>query len=76
MKKKKFNISREKREDLINEIKTFFYEERDEEIGDLAAGIVLDFFMDKLAVEFYNEGINDSYRYMQDRVDDLLGIQK
>jgi uncharacterized protein (DUF2164 family) len=76
MKKKKFNISREKREDLINEIKTFFYEERDEEIGDLAAGIVLDFFMDKLAVEFYNEGINDSYRYMHDRVDDLLGIQK
>jgi len=76
MKKKKFNISREKREDLINEIKTFFYEERDEEIGDLAAGIVLDFFMDKLAVEFYNEGINDSYRYMQDRVEDLLGIQK
>ncbi|NLZ34187.1 DUF2164 domain-containing protein [Clostridium isatidis] len=75
MKNKKFNISREKREDLINEIKTFFYEERDEEIGDLAANIVLDFFMDKLAPEFYNEGVNDAYRYMQDRIEDLLEIQ-
>lgn len=75
MKNKKFNISREKREDLINEIKTFFYEERDEEIGDLAANIVLDSFMDKLAPEFYNEGVNDAYRYMQDRIEDLLEIQ-
>ncbi|ASW42025.1 DUF2164 domain-containing protein [Clostridium isatidis] len=75
MKNKKFNISREKREDLINEIKTFFYEERDEEIGDLAANIVLDFFMDKLAPEFYNEGVNDAYRYMHDRIEDLLEIQ-
>lgn len=75
MKNKKFNISREKREDLINEIKTFFYEERDEEIGDLAANIVLDFFMDKLAPEFYNEGVNEAYRYMQDRIEDLLEIQ-
>ncbi|MBU5455821.1 DUF2164 domain-containing protein [Caproiciproducens sp. MSJ-32] len=75
MKNKKFSISREKREKLINEIKTFFYEERDEKIGDLAANIVLDFFMDKLAPEFYNEGVNDAYRYMQDRIEDLLEIQ-
>jgi uncharacterized protein (DUF2164 family) len=76
MKKKKFNISREKRENLIKEIKTFFYNERDEEIGDLAASMVLEFFMENLAVEFYNEGVNDSYRYMQERIEDLLGIQK
>lgn len=75
MKNKKLSISREKREKLINEIKTFFYEERDEKIGDLAANIVLDFFMDKLAPEFYNEGVNDAYRYMQDRIEDLLEIQ-
>lgn len=74
--KKKFDISKEKKADLLNEIKTFFYQERDEEIGDLAATIILDFFIEKLAVEFYNEGINDSYRYMQDRIEDLLGIQK
>lgn len=74
--KKKFEISRERREDLIDEIKTFFYEERDEEIGDLAASIVLDFFIDRIAPEFYNQGIFDSYKYMSEKAEDLLGIQK
>lgn len=74
--KKTFDISKEKREALKNEIKTYFYEERDEELGDLAAGMILDFFMDKLAVEFYNLGIEDSYKYIIDRAEDLLGIQK
>jgi uncharacterized protein (DUF2164 family) len=74
--KKTFDISKEKREALKNEIKTYFYEERDEELGDLAAGMILDFFMDKLAIEFYNLGIEDSYKYIIDRAEDLLGIQK
>ncbi|GAA0086041.1 DUF2164 domain-containing protein [Clostridium sp. CTA-7] len=74
--KKIFDISKEKREALKNEIKTYFYEERDEELGDLASNMILDFFMDKLAVEFYNQGIEDSYKYIIDRAEDLLGIQK
>ena len=74
--KKTFDISKEKREALKNEIKTYFYEERDEELGDLASNMILDFFMDKLAVEFYNQGIEDSYKYIIDKAEDLLGIQK
>lgn len=74
--KKKFNLSKDKREELKNEIKEYFYEEREEELGDLASDMILEFFIDKLAIEFYNEGVYDSYKYMTDRVDDLLGIQK
>lgn len=74
--KKKFNLSKDKREELKNEIKEYFYEEREEELGDLASDMILEFFIDKLAIEFYNQGVYDSYKYMTDRVDDLLGIQK
>ena len=74
--KKTFDRSKEKREALKNEIKTYCYEERDEELGDLASNMILDFFMDKLAVEFYNQGIEDSYKYIIDKAEDLLGIQK
>ncbi|GAB6168636.1 DUF2164 domain-containing protein [Clostridium carnis] len=74
--KKRFELSKEKRENLKNEIKTYFYEERDEELGDLAANMILEFFMDKLATEFYNQGVEDSYKYIIDRAEDLLGIQK
>ena len=75
-KKNKIELSRDKKEDMITSIKEFFYEERDEELGDLAATMVLNFIIEEIAPEFYNKGINDSKRYMEDRLDDLLSIQK
>ncbi len=74
--KHKFEISKEERQDMILSIKTYFYNEREEELGDLAASLILDFIIDNLGSKFYNIGVNDSYRYMNERIDDLLGIQK
>jgi uncharacterized protein (DUF2164 family) len=69
-------LTRERRNELIPEIKTYFLKERDEEIGDLAAGLLLDFIMERLAPEFYNQGVLDAHRYMKDAAEDLLSIQK
>ena len=74
--KNKIKLSKEQRDDMIAAIKNYFYHEREEELGDLAASMILDFIIDKLAPEFYNKGVYDSYKYMNDRVEDLLGIQK
>lgn len=74
--KRKFEISKEKRDELKDEIKKYFYEERDEELGDLASNMILEFFIEKIAPEFYNQGVFDSYKYITDRAEDLLGIQK
>lgn len=73
---KKFKFSKEREQDLINSIQEFFLTERDEVIGDLAASIVLDFILNEIGPEIYNQGVHDSYRYMSDRVEDLLGITK
>ncbi|WBW98248.1 DUF2164 domain-containing protein [Oceanirhabdus sp. W0125-5] len=73
---RKIKISNEKRKELIDKIKEFFYEERDEDLGDLAAGLVLDFIIDEIAPEFYNQGVYDSYTYMTDRIEDVLSLQK
>ena len=75
-KNKDFNISKDEREKMKEEIKKFFYEERDEEIGDLASEIVLDFFVEKFAKEFYNLGVNDAKRYFEERLDNVFEIQK
>lgn len=75
-KNRAFRLSKEKRAQLVGEIKHFFQIERDEEIGDLAAGAVLDFMLDKIGNEIYNEGVKDSYSYINDKIIDLLGIQK
>lgn len=74
--KSKFNLSKEQKEAMVSAIRTYFLEEREEDIGDLAANMMLNFIIDELAPEFYNIGVYDSYKYMSDRVEDLLSIQK
>jgi uncharacterized protein (DUF2164 family) len=69
-------ITKERRDAMIAEIKGYFSREREEEIGDLASGMMLDFIVEKLAPEFYNQGIDDAHNYMQDATEDLLSIRK
>ena len=69
-------LNKEKREQMILAIKTYFLKEREEDLGDLAASLVLSFFMEKLAPHAYNQGVYDSYKFMNERTEDLLGILK
>lgn len=73
---KKYELDREKRKELIEEIKEYFLEERDEELGDLAAGLILDFFLERLLPPLYNQGIIDAHGYMSERMDDLFSLLK
>ena len=73
--KDKIKLTKEKREDMIASIKEYFYTEREEELGDLASSLILKFIIEELAPEFYNQGVYDSYKYMNDRNEDLLSIQ-
>jgi uncharacterized protein (DUF2164 family) len=54
----------------------YFENERNEELGDLAASMVLDFIIKDMAPYFYNQGVLDAYKYLSDRVEDVLSIQK
>lgn len=74
--KDKIKLTKEKREDMISSIKEYFYTEQGEELGDLASSKILNFIIDELALEFYNQGVHDSYKYMNKSIDDLLSIQK
>jgi uncharacterized protein (DUF2164 family) len=69
-------ITKERRDEMVSAVKNYFSKEREEELGDLAAVLVLEFIIEKLAPEFYNQGVYDSYTYMQNTVEDLLSIQK
>ncbi len=78
MNKKKdvIKLPQEKKDEMVALIKNYFLRERGEEIGNLAALLMLDFIIEELAPDFYNQGVLDSYRCMQDMVEDLLAIQK
>jgi len=72
----KIEIDKDKRKALISAIKTYFAQEREEDLGDLSSSLILDFFIEKIAPEFYNQGVLDSYKYMNEKIGDLLEIQK
>jgi len=69
-------VTKEQRDEMVSAIKHYFLKEREEEIGDLRAGLMLDFILEELAPEFYNQGVSDSYTYMKDTIEDLLSIRK
>lgn len=66
-------LSKEGRKELIAAIKSYFLENHDEEIGNLKAGFLLDFFMKNLAPPIYNQAIKDAQAYFQQKVEDLDG---
>ncbi|CAB1242782.1 conserved hypothetical protein [Clostridiaceae bacterium BL-3] len=74
--KSKIKLGKETKKDMVDKIKKYFLNAREEELGDLAAGLILEFVIEELAPEFYNQGIYDSYEYMNERVEDLLSIQR
>jgi uncharacterized protein (DUF2164 family) len=75
-KENKITLSKETKDAMIAEIKKYFQKERGEELGDLAAALILDFIVEKLAPDFYNQGVSDSYTYTKEMIEDLLAIQK
>lgn len=74
--KQTITLSKEKRQEIIVAIQGYFLKERDEELGQLAAGLFLDFLLERLGPELYNQGVSDSYKYMQEKLEDMLVIQK
>jgi uncharacterized protein (DUF2164 family) len=76
MSTKRFELSKTTKEEMIGEIQRYFMEERGEELGDLAARLLLDFITEKLGPTFYNQGVQDSYQYMAQKLEDLFEIEK
>ncbi|KIY21001.1 MULTISPECIES: DUF2164 domain-containing protein [Mesobacillus] len=73
---KNFQMDDAARNQMIAEIKRYFHEERGEELGDLAAMLILDFFASKLAPHFYNKAIQDGHEFMSLRLEDIFELNK
>ena len=54
-------------------IKRYFEEHMDDEVGDLKAKLLLDFFLEEIGPAVYNRAISDAQAVIQDRVHDLDG---
>jgi uncharacterized protein (DUF2164 family) len=66
-------ISKQVRADAIASIQRYFQENMAEPIGDLPAGLLLNFFLEEVGPAVYNRAIADAQARMQQRVSDLNG---
>ncbi|HTT66796.1 MAG TPA: DUF2164 domain-containing protein [Gemmatimonadales bacterium] len=57
----------------VASIRRFFAESWGQEVGDLKAGLLLDYFVREIAPCVYNRAIADAQVYLRDRVADLEG---
>lgn len=69
-------LSKEQKDKAIVEIQNYFLNERDEEIGSLQGLLLLDFFMESIGSIVYNQGIEDAKAFMEDKLEDIYGLQK
>ena len=66
-------ISKQARAAAIASIQRYFEENMTEPIGELPAGLLLNFFMEEIGPAVYNHAIRDAQERMQQRVSDLDG---
>ena len=67
-------LTDETRQRLMTSIKRYAAENLDEEMGDLKAGLLLEFFLKEIGPSVYNQAIADAQSYFTDRVADLDGV--
>jgi uncharacterized protein (DUF2164 family) len=70
----RLELNKEQKEEAVKEIIHYFSKERDENIGNLAALLVLKFISEKIGPCYYNKGVQDAQKYMGERVEDLDGL--
>jgi uncharacterized protein (DUF2164 family) len=68
------SLSDDARKQSVASIRRYFDEELEQDIGDLKAGLILDFFLREIAPSVYNTAISDAQAYLRDRVADLEGL--
>jgi len=69
----KIELSAQAQKDAVGSIQRYFEVNMPEMIGELPAGMLLNFFLEEIGPAIYNKAIADAQARMLARVDDLSG---
>ena len=69
----KIELSSQAQKDAVGSIQRYFEVNMPEMIGELPAGMMLNFFLEEVGPAIYNKAIADAQARMLRRVDDLSG---
>lgn len=67
----KVELTLEEKNEAIDRIRDFFLNERDEDLGLIAASIILDFILEEIAPKVYNKGLTDAKTWFSRKLEDI-----
>ena len=67
-------LSSEQRREAIASLRRFFLEELEQDIGELKAGLVLDYMLREIGPSVHNAAIEKAQTYIRDRLADLEAL--
>jgi uncharacterized protein (DUF2164 family) len=69
--RRKIEFSKAETAAMVGELRRYFVEELDGEIGQLPAEMMVEFIAEKLGVYFYNRGLYDAQQLLNERMADV-----
>jgi uncharacterized protein (DUF2164 family) len=67
------DLSKQQRTDAVASIQRYFEENLSESIGDLPAGLLLNFLIEEIGPAIYNKAVADAQSHLQLQLSDLTG---
>ena len=64
-------LAKQTREEAITSIQRYFRENMSEPVGNMAAGLLLNYFVEEIGPAIYNQAIADAQARIQQRLSDL-----
>lgn len=67
-------LTKEETEQVVPSLQRYFREEFDQELSEMRARFLLEYFQKEIAPLAYNRGVKDAERYFRSKTEDLTGI--
>ncbi len=73
---KEIILTKEEKQAAIENIKSYYLTEKDEEITDLSATLLLNFILRDIGPLIYNHAIKDAHHFMSEKLEDIFALEK
>ncbi len=71
----RMDLTKEQREAMVESLRVYFKVERDEDVGHLAAELLLGHILRDIGPHIYNAGVRDAARYVQLKLEDIAEVE-
>ncbi len=71
----KIKLTPQIKEKIIESLQQYFHNERDEDLGNLGADLMLDFILKEVGPMIYNQALIDVHEMMEDKLEDIFLLE-